>query len=166
MAKDFYISLIYKELEGSITAGEQRELDDWSKAPRNGAIKQQICNVWNLSEGYEEPLTTELDIDLEFAAIQTKIKSGNNVKSISSSAKSTNWMSVAASVAILIAAIFGIQQLSDNSSEMVSHMATESNEYHLLEDGSEIYLQKGSKISYYQPFDKDRRVINLESTLR
>ncbi len=157
MATDRYISLIYKELESSITPDEHLELSEWSNHPANAKMKSEIEMAWCLSEDYGD--TVSIDLDNDFAVIKNKIQS--NPKSIAINPQSRNWMSIAAGAAILVAAFWGLQRWSTPSSPLVSHTASEANQYYMLEDGSEIYLQEGSSISYLQPLDKARRTIHL-----
>lgn len=158
MVTDLYISLIYKELDGSITADERRQLEDWIKDPANAQTRAQIHSVWQLSEGVDAPV--QVNLDKEFVLLQSKMKKESKV--VAMPKRSRSWLSIAAGVAILIAGIIGVQRISQTSSELVSHTATTTNQYYMLEDGSEIYLQKGSTISYNQPLDRNRRWINLD----
>ena len=158
MVTDFYILLIYKELDGSITPAEQGQLDDWSRDASNAQVKTQIESVWSLSDGVQEEVA--IDLDADFAMLQEKIQNDSKVVKLPN--KYRNWISIAAGLAILVAAFFGVQRFSQVSSELVSHTASKSNQYFLLEDGSEIYLQNGSTISYNQPMDRSHRLINLD----
>lgn len=162
MNSDHYISLIYKELKGIISLEEVKQLSIWElQSSKNQKIASEIRQVWLETEQYEIPF--ELDHDSDFAKIKTTIKISevpSNVKSIQS--RRRLWInSVAAAVIVLLSATFLFQNYFQDTEQWVEvESGSEIMELE-LPDGSNIWLNAGSKLSYPSKFSMTERLVKL-----
>ncbi len=184
MDQDFYITLIQKELLQNITTEEALQLKNWRAADaQNESFYKEIVAVWNQADGYGEDI--DVNLDLEFDAVQEKIRLNENVnstinidrkfnneinenKNVELSDRSTTtggkvkpmfprWMFVAAAAALLAFAIYYIPFLSNEGNNTFA-----KNTKIELSDGSIIIAQKGSRLDYPDSFNGNVREISFK----
>lgn len=163
MNSDHYISLIYKELKGLISPEEAKALQEWeAQSPDNQLIAEETRRVWIESEQYELPF--DLDLDADFAKMKSSIDSSNNAGKVVTMQPRRLWLrSIAAAVVMLMGATFIFQNyFSADTPELVEVTATSDIEELQLADGSRVWLNKGSKLSYPTKFSATERPIQLE----
>lgn len=171
MIEDDYILLIYKELEGEITSDEQTMLNDWvAEAAENAQTKATISEIWSSST----PSAPEINVDLdhEFSRLTERIfadkekeaslKEETPVISLVKRKRKT-WM-VAASIAVLVglgSAWFAFNKSGDEIALEVTKTLDQQKEIQLA-DGSKIYLNKNSSLTFPKEFRGDKREVELE----
>lgn len=176
MEENIYISLIYKQLSGELSAAENAKLDSWLAASEsNQAIAKSVEKAWTLGANY----TTEVQVDLDedFAFLQNRMDAlvETPVVQMESKAKSASHkkaatvrplfskIQIAASVLVLVAAGFLLKQyLSGGNSNWQEHYASaRSDKAILLADGTKVWVNAGSTFSYPETFDGADRKVKL-----
>lgn len=164
MNSDHYISLIYKELKGLISPEEAKALQEWeAQSTDNQLIAEETRRVWKESEQYELPF--DLDLDADFAKMKSSIDSSDSAGKVVTMRPRRLWLrSIAAAAVILMGATFIFQNYfsTNSNSEIVEVTATSGIEELQLADGSKVWLNKGSKLSYPTKFSATERPIQLE----
>ncbi|MEM6805847.1 MAG: FecR domain-containing protein, partial [Bacteroidota bacterium] len=161
--KDFYISLLYKELDQSISEEEAAQLKAWLKeSPENQELADQIRHVWQ--EGDKLGAKPEVDLDQAFADLEAKISlEEETLKPAKVRPIGNRWMRIAAAITFLIAGAFLLNDLLKKPE--VKWQVVESGESRkniALPDQSVIQLKEHSKISYPESFAGDIRLVKLE----
>ena len=162
MNTDHYISLIYKELKGIISLEEVKQLSSWElQSSKNQKIATEIRQVWLETEQYEIPF--DLDHDSDFAKIKLTInipEVASNVIPIQS--RRRLWINaVAAAAIVLLSATFLFQNYFQDKEQWVEvESGSEIIEFK-LPDGSNIWLNAGSKLSYPSKFSINERLVKL-----
>lgn len=174
MDKNFYITLIYKQLKGLITAEELKQLNEWEATnEQNRSEADAIRQTWEMSADYELPF--ELDYDADFQKVHQKIegaKAANsdqkeNTPSIAPDTQNKSnrrlWWSIAAGLALLITAGFLINNFLNQSTDSWQTITAE-NEIKQIElpDGTKVKLNLGSSLSYLEGFKGDNRNVKLK----
>lgn len=161
MEKDIYINLIYKSLKGVLSLEEQKDLDAFSaESEANALLREEIELSWQLSDG--PPSLPDIDVEADLQSLKKRM-SGETPSAAQPVAKVRplgRWLSIAASLALLCLAAFSVYQWSQQS-QMLSIVANDVVKHILLDDGSEIWLNKGSKIEYPKEFDEAARMVRL-----
>ncbi|MEM6965873.1 MAG: FecR domain-containing protein [Bacteroidota bacterium] len=169
MKKEYYIELIYKSFAASLSAEEQRQLDEWlATSAQHRAELEAIQKMWSLSADFSKDLVVDLDKD--FAVLQKKIgilpqknKADATVRSLPTEQRRSWWkpLSVAAAV-ILLAGVFYFLQPNQNSS--VPNLVLETKEEVkkiLLADGTQVWLNKNTSLKYPETMDGKERNVTL-----
>ncbi|MEM9820349.1 MAG: FecR domain-containing protein [Bacteroidota bacterium] len=160
MEKDNYIKLIYKSLKGDLSLEEQQVLDRFSmENEANALLREEIELTWQVSKAP----TALPDIDVEADLQQLKKRMSEETPSAVQPSTQVRplgrWLSVAASLALLcVAAYFAFQWGQSSRVEMV---ATEAVKHLLMEDGSEVWLNKGSRLEFPKTFSETERTVVL-----
>ena len=143
MKSDKYIKLISKQLEGTLSPKEAKELRAYEK---------------NSADNYDLPF--DLDKDADFAKVSSRLN--RTAKTVQMPVGRNRWMRVAAAAAILVVAGFLFRNYfnSDTVWENVT-ASTEIQELQLA-DGTKVWLNAGSSLSYPQVFSDTERSVNLE----
>lgn len=163
MQEDFYISLLYKKLDQSISEEEEVQLEAWLKeSPDNQELAEQIRLVWQ--EAPELGSVPEVDLDQAFTELDQKI-SLNEVELRPAKVKPIHnrWMRIAAAITFLIAGAFLLNDfLKKPAVEWQIVESGETRKNITLPDQSVIQLKEHSKISYPKSFAEDIRLVKLE----
>lgn len=155
MDKDYYISLIYKSLDGQISASEKGELKKWlSLSTDNQLIEKNIKKVWELGGNFQSEV--DLDMDTEFDLLKKKMGSEPKVVQMKPQRR---WLSIAASFLVLIAAGFLFNQYFNQTTaeNWILVEASEQKEIQLSDD-SKVWLNKGAILEYTAEFGEKRLV--------
>lgn len=147
---DHYINLIYKDLKGEITDHESGTLR--SKMDSDDEVKKlyyDIKQTWLLTG--ESALVDNESVESDLASLIQKRDVSNKEKALW-----PNLLKIAAGFLLVVSSVFIMRGYLVNQSE--SLIAAESMDF-TLPDGSEIWMKKGSSISYEKKFEKAR---NLE----
>lgn len=169
-----YMDLIAKYLSGNADVAEKEELMAWvERDPANRAFFEEMIELWSISDNYEEQFATDtaqawqaLDERLFGQEIATQTASVASHKK--SSAKivrlSINKTILRVAAVILLAIVVGIWWFggfTDEKAEMVIvETAAEERQQLELPDGSTIWLNENTRLSYNQTFDE--RIVNLK----
>ena len=169
MEKEFHINLIYKSFSGDLSAEEQNQLSNWlSESEANRKEADALKKTWQLGANFSKNL--EVNLDAEFAQLQNRIaadEKGNVeaavVRTMPVARKNTWWkpLSVAAAILLLAAAVF----IFNENTEAVIMLAMETQEGEVKEialaDGSKIWLNENSKLTYPDAMNSDERRVTL-----
>jgi ferric-dicitrate binding protein FerR (iron transport regulator) len=135
-------TLIIKKLTGTATEEELQTLDDWQKTNEvNRQYMKQMQKVWQKSMDSE--IYRTIDLDKNWKKFKTQSQWG---KSKSKSFYNTWWKVAAVFVFSLSCAWIGYSLW--NGQQRVTITAHEQSVSHYLPDGSLVYLQPNSWISY------------------
>lgn len=170
MKKEFYLDLIYKSFSGDLSTAEQNQLDNWkSEAEANQKEFDVLKKTWELSSNFSKDL--EVNLDTEFAQLQNRIdadEKGNAktaiVKTMPVARKNTWWkpLSVAAAVLLLAGAFFIFNQ-NPGSVKMLALETLEGEVKEIgLADGSTVWLNENSKLSYPDAMNGEERRVRLK----
>ncbi len=161
-----YSELIAQYLSKDITVREQEQLMDWvNDSPVNKAFFDEMVEIWSLSERYEEPIA----IDTDFAWQKIEEKLGDNVIDINAPKERGKvvgfrkvWWKVAAAIILLLSAggyWWSVStSITDTALVLIETKANEQKS-HTLPDGSQIWLNESSSLSYEEEFEE--RILDL-----
>lgn len=161
MNSNHYISLIYKDLKGIISPEEAKDMREWEKqSSENQTTAEEIRQVWIESEQYELPF--ELDHNADFAKMKSTIPGSKTSPKVVSMHPRRLWLKgITAAVIVLLGATFLFQNYFQNAIEWkVVEAVTEIKELELA-DGSKVWLNTGSTLSYPTEFSAINRSIKL-----
>ena len=144
MKTDKYIALISKQIEGTLSPQEARELRAYEQ---------------NSGDNYDLPF--DLDNDADFAKVSSRLN--KSAKTIQMPRRRNSWMRIAAAGAILVVAGFLIRNYF-SSVDTAWNNVTASTEIQELQlaDGTKVWLNAGSTLSYPQAFSETERSVKLE----
>lgn len=151
------IADISKFLDGTLDVQKTDALEHWREAsPENEKYFQEMVYVWNSSSTATKNNTDILTIDTEKALdqVNSKINSAKVVKL----KPRFNFLAIASSLAILVAAIFTFQHFNNSVSAISIAANGVSGQEVILPDESTIWLEPGSSISYMPSFSDGRNV--------
>jgi len=151
--------ILYRYFQKELTATERAEVEAWSAmSPENKRLFDEIKITFLDLKGMAYYKSTELhEVDQSWE----KFKKDNKVRDMhAASSKSFTFLKVAASVAILIAATFGIYYYQIRVQEVTIVNTDQVGEI-TLSDGSAISLNEGASIEYLQPFQNEERRVKL-----
>jgi len=168
MEQKNYIGLVHKSITGQLTDTEKTSYNEWLERPESQEANEDITELWNLSADYT-PTAFEPNAAKAFNKFKETIKAEQTqtIKPVSQKAKviSINpfykFARIAAVVSVLAAALFVFDNY--NSENFDTHLQTASViENSLLDDGTEIWLDKNSSLSLSDDFGNQDRVVKLE----
>ncbi len=164
MFQEEYINLIHRSLQGGISPVEQEQLNNWLAASDDHQqIADDIEYAWNLSYNFEDDYTP--DVEKGLAKFKARIEE-ESISIEQPEAKVVTiprrrWLSrIAAAAAILIAtSIFWINyNSSPNTVQTAMNATTEVR----LDDGTIVYLNENSSLTYPKKFDGKERIVELK----
>jgi len=160
MTEDYYIDLLIKKWEGSINASELLELEKWlNSSNENATLADEYRKSWKLSEKYDLPidLNEEKAFDNIMQKIQNKNVTKNNIKTINTKLKFLKPLAIAAS--LLLISIIAWWTFSNNQNNTIITF-NEIKEIS-LPDGSKVWLNKNSELSFPRHFEGQNRLVKL-----
>lgn len=158
MDKDLYITLLYKSLEGTISASEQQSLESWkAQSTDNQTIAKEIEKAWRLSENFTT--TVNADLDKDFANLQQKLN--KTTKVVQMKPKRLYLKYAVAAVAAVLIAFFVNYFFNQTPQNWLAVQATTEVEKIELADGSIVWLNQGAKLEYTSEFGR-QRLVKLE----
>jgi len=144
MKKDKYIALISKQLEGALSPKEAKELREYEK---------------NSADNYDLPF--DLDMESDFAKVNSRLN--KSAKRVQMPIRRNSWMRVAAAGAILVVAGFLLRNyLAETNTTWENVTASTEIQELQLTDGTKVWLNVGSTLSYPQVFSETKRSVKLE----
>jgi len=146
--------LFNKKLNGEISSSESVQLQQWlDAAPENRTLWQQVKSIWQSTGSLQMSLI--IDHDKAWAQIQERINTTHKVQPL--------WqrpiIRVAAAALIVALAAFGyfLQTPGGNSYHTLAGQTLEVQ----LPDGSKVWLNENSQLSYANSFNKTQREVQL-----
>jgi len=160
MKENEYILLLSKRFSGEISATESVMLDEWLRqSPENEQIAANHQRIWEKVESFGMTFSPNLDVD--FQKVQARIR--NVAQAPLRVSLGQRLMRAAAVIALLLAAIWGWQQLSPTAdSDVIVSAGTVGNQSFALPDGSRFWLREGSQLVYAEKWAGQERRVKLQ----
>lgn len=157
--------LIVKHFTGEVTAAEEKELQTWRLVSKeNEKTFQQIRKTFELTGSHYSPSAySQLDVDVtkEWDQFSRNIEEKEKIISfIPKQSSSNNWLRVAAVVLLVVGAGFVINYLITQSKDLV-YQTAQNTESITLPDGSTVFLNRNSMLSFSKKFSEDDRNVSL-----
>ncbi|MGK0363821.1 MAG: transmembrane sensor [Saprospiraceae bacterium] len=144
MKSDKYIALISKQLEGTLSPKEAKQLREYEK---------------NSADSYDLPF--DLDMDSDFVKVSSRLN--KSAKTVQMPAVRNSWMRIAAAGAILLVAGFLLRNyFAENNAAWENVTASTEIQELQLADGTKVWLNAGSTLSYPTAFSDTERSVKLE----
>jgi transmembrane sensor len=148
-------SLLAKYFNGEATAEENERVHQWIAASEeNRAEFQLLQKLWNSSGQYEE---ISFDTTKAWQSVNAKINTATlPAKTVRMFSRRT---AIAAAAAVIL--LLGLWWLAGRS-DMITVYADAGTKTISLEDGSVVYLRKGSSVSYSRDYGEELREVSME----
>ena len=162
MVDDRYSELIAKYLSGNTTLSEKEELLSWvNEHPDNKAFFESSELIWKMADQYEDRF--EVEVEDAWDQFEAKLEGldslGASPKIIKPKFRKNWWMAVAA--AFLLGVVFWWpKEVGLEEQSLVIIEAVDTIEERILPDGTKIWLNKNSRLTYEEPFEI--RNVNLD----
>lgn len=153
-------TLIARDIEGTISPAEKRELADWlRREPANQAYYDALKDTWDLTADafHEMP---EPDTAANWERFSQKIAAEPVAAPLKVASRNRGRWLAAAGVAAILAT--GIAFFLSRTEKTVTLAATEEKQRFTLPDGSQVYLNRHSTLRYNARFAENNRDITLE----
>jgi len=164
-------NLIAKYLSGESTPKEKNDLEIWLKS---NSHNQEEFNKITFTYQISKSKSANSRKSITFSKIEEKLnsedKTSSNIMLISSNSLIKTWISIAAAIAIILSVgiyyyLNAVQ--SDVGQNLTSSIILKTNPAGqkskiFLPDGSIVWLNSASSISYEQGFNDSSRIVNLE----
>lgn len=159
--------LILKCLQGEASKGEQQEVWEWLKDDRNFRHYQQLRDTWLMTGIVQKDASS--DIDIRYKRVQSRIQARIQPDRKWKITSLNNRWKVAA--IFLLAFFLGFSITRFTSTNTFETLA--ENQYNIqapmgakitmdLADGTRVWLNAGSKLSYSNAFNLENRTVHLE----
>lgn len=166
MNNDKYIALIYKQLKGEINAKEKTLLKKWlRKGKSNQLLKEKIEKDWQLSRNY----TANLDIDTkaDFKLLRQRVSEEKAKPAPRAKIRKMNanrqWFAWAAAIALMVLAGWWFFTIPNEAEALKVAQTIDNEKIKIsLADGTVVWLNENSKLSYPTQFELDKREVELE----
>lgn len=157
---DHIDALIAREIEGEISTNEQAELHAWLQEDiANRQYYTAMKQTWDLTaDAFED--APEPDLEKNWQRFSHTMDAPASLKVVSSS-KGNNWWKLAAAAMIIVTAASLAFILSNQRSTTIITADAGKKEV-TLPDGSKVFLNRNSQISYKNGFATDHRLVKLE----
>lgn len=161
MSQDRYIYLIYKELQDSLTDGENKELEQWLNASaEHHALKAEI--IGTVSNLDTKPPIFEVDVEADYAKVASRLGFDSVKGPKPASSKRYLWWLIGAFLLGMGAAAVYFQSNSPQTPVLRALNAEAEIQEIELADGSKIKLNAGSTLEYPEDFEEDTRSVYLK----
>lgn len=151
---------IIRRLQGKLPEQEAEDLDQWLQNPEHSAIEEGLKGIWSMSGSYKADYQPDTEKGLarfkaQMAETPTPLAKRYEMKT------RTNWLSRAASIALLIGFLGLVAYILFKPSQVEMMAVTtaigEKKELN-LSDGSKVILNENSKLVFPADFNKGRQV--------
>ena len=151
-------SLLGKYFSGQATAGELQRVQQWVAASEQNRTDFELLEkLWHRS-GEQE--TIQFDTNKAWKTVDERIRASKTpVRRMKPTTRVVAIAAVAVAASLIL--VFGMWWIfgdSFNSRQVVADIAVKEV---TLDDGSKVYLRKGSSLEYKPNFNKDRREVAL-----
>ncbi len=155
-------NLILDHLDGRLSKESEKELRSWiSRSPANQEYLAKTCALWELSTLTQKEIS--FDVQKNWNRISPRIKPKNQMRKLV-----MRWAGIAAVFVLAFVSSYLTFRYTDNSglqqtdSFIINEAPMGNMSKVTLPDGSEIWLNAGSKIKYASSFNENDRYINLK----
>ena len=162
MTTDQALRLVYRDLDGRLTAAERTTLRAWEQAdPANRRAAAAARQAWQAARPVEEP-PFDLDVAADFERVRARTTA--RPARVVSMRRRRSWLRIAAALAFLAISVLALRLAFSGDPEWVtvrndgSGAVTELS----LPDGSIVYLKGGGAIAYPPAFNGATRPVRLE----
>ena len=161
--QDLHEHLILKSLSGTISPEEEQELRAWlDKNPENRREYEAYLKVWKLSPSSKE--VNDFQSREEWEKLEARIEGDSASQPLRrelSFLKSRSY-AIAASVSFLLVCSLMLHLINfSGSKDLIVHESGERQIHFVLPDGTEVWLNRGSKLSYPEEFEEGERRVQL-----
>jgi len=160
--QDKHINLIFKHLSGETEQAEKKKLLDWiEESKENKSIFNEYQKVWDMSDNSFPKEIEAVDVDIEWKIFKNEVGYDDRTL-LPIKEKNKRFSIYKIAVAIAAVLLLGIASLYIfNPKQEILYAQNEIIETN-LPDGTKISINKNSKISYSENFNKKERKIELE----
>lgn len=162
MQEELYISLLQKKLSGSLTLGEQSELDSWlALSTDNQLVARQVERAWEASGGFSQEVGLDADADFERLERRIAAAEATTGAKVVSMQPRRKWLAIAAAVLLLIAVPILLRKFLSDAGQVETVVSNDSPTPQpvALADGSKVWLNSRSSLRHFTSNDgKERRV--------
>ena len=164
--------LITKHFSGELSEHEKAEFIQWmNAADENRKLYQEVEQIWNTTG--KIPFRFQPDTKKAWEKVKLKIKPATKVIDINTALNKDNntkqylqnFLKVAAAILVLVGCSLLIKLVNGNqkgSSEIAAtFQAEEKKSFVQLPDGSKVWLNKNTTLSYAKNFNSEERIINM-----
>lgn len=157
---DHIDALIAREIEGDISTKEQAELQAWLEEDvAHEQYYTAMKQTWDLTaDAFDD--APEPDLEMNWQRFSHTMDAPVPLKVVSSS-KRNNWWKLAAAAMVIVAAA-GLVFTMMNKGGTTIITADAGKKEVTLPDGSKVFLNRNSRISYKDGFATDHRLVKLE----
>lgn len=157
---DHIDALIAREIEGDISTTEQAELQAWLREDvANRQYYTAMKQTWDLTaDAFSN--APEPDLEMNWQRFSQTMDAPAPLKVVSSS-KRNNWWKLAAAAMIIVTAA-GLAFILANQRGTTVITADAGKKEVTLPDGSKVFLNRNSQISYDKGFASSNRLVKLE----
>ena len=170
MDRDLQISLIYRSLKGELSDQEQQQLDAWLEQDADHQrLRDRLQQEWELSEGYEPHI--EIDTKADFQKLSARIQEHDKAAVAGEKSSSEGriisinrrWLSIAAGLLLVFSLAWWLWPGGVDPVEMSTAITGAGEERELiLADGSTVWLNENSKLTFPNQFPAGGREVQLE----
>jgi len=154
---DAPIDSISKYLNGELATQEMAALSSWRKAsPENEKYFQQMSYIWTSSHDAIDQAQEKLEIDTE-AALQRVHRKMDSAKVVVLP-KRRNYIAIACSLSLLLGAAFLFKLFVQEPDKVQIMASTEVGQSVALPDGSKVWMEPSSQLSYQKNFSDGRSI--------
>jgi ferric-dicitrate binding protein FerR (iron transport regulator) len=156
MKESEYLLLLQKKFSGEIQANELPVLEHWLRSSeQNQQLAEGLKRVWDKTEGYGK--TFQPDLSRDFLKVQARIRATETAPMRVSSSRAL--LRIAAAIAILVVSIWSWNHFS--GPENMEAIAASDQKSLILPDGSQVWLRKGSSLTYPKSLSGSIRGVKL-----
>lgn len=158
-SNDHIDTLIAREIEGEITTAERAQLEDWLQQDvANRQYYEALKDTWDLTaDGYKN--VPEPDVEANWQRFtRTALDAPAPLRVVT---KRSNWWRLSAAAVIIVAAT-GLAFALLRGQGVTTLTAGADKKEVILPDGSKVFLNRNSQVSYNKDFAKDNRDVTLE----
>ncbi len=157
--------LRYLEAPDKLEANEKVSVERWINAdPRNEERLKELSRLWKRSG--EARRFSQLDMESDWQEVWAQMQETSTVtREMPRGNAVSTFFKIAAAVALLVSVSWFVWQAnrgSDTPADVLSYTAGDTTVALTLPDGSQVFLNKGAKISHSPDFNGEDRVVSLE----
>lgn len=160
MKKNIPWDLLIAHLKEESTAQQEEELAVWYESADNQMLFDEIKLLWDEIVRNSESYTPDMDYYWKLLQTRTELIDKKKAK-VTLSLKKLRLYAAAASVLLIMAVSFSFflgRDLSSDDLTIQSYKALSGKSEILLPDGSKVWLNKGSEITFASDFLRERQV--------
>lgn len=157
---DHIDALIAREIAGDISKAEQAELQAWVQEDvANRQYYTAMKQTWDLTaDAFDD--APEPDIEMNWQKFSHQMDAPASLKVVHSAKRNSWWKLAAAAIVIIAAAGLVFTMVNQGGTTVITAEADKKEV--ILPDGSKVFLNRNSQISYKKGFAANHRLVQLE----